>query len=456
MIIYDSLTKQKREFKPLEDNKVKMYVCGMTVYDLCHLGHARTQVAFDIIYRYLSYKGYDVNYVRNITDIDDKIIKRANEKQIEISKLTAENIDYMHEDLSQLFIADPSCEPKATDNIENIVSMIADLIVKNSAYVGKNGDVFYSVESFADYGKLSGQKLDSLQVGIRVEENDAKNNPHDFVLWKLAKEGEPAWDSPWGAGRPGWHIECSAMARDLLGDSIDIHGGGFDLRFPHHENEIAQTEAVTNKPFVNFWMHAGFLNIKDEKMSKSLGNFLSIRDAVKIFDSEVLRFFLSSYHYRSEVNYSESNIKKAQESLNTLYISLRDFDIDFSDDSELEQSFIDKFEQAMDDDFNTPEAFAVLFELAHEINKTKSSILANTLYYLASILGLLQYDPEEYFKNSYHDSGLSNEEVDSLLQQRVAARKDKNWQLADEIRDKLTENNIILEDDASGTRWRRG
>jgi cysteinyl-tRNA synthetase len=407
--IYDSLTREKREFISIHKNKVSMYVCGVTVYDYCHIGHARTYIAFDMIYKYLSFIGYKVNYVRNITDIDDKIIQRAQESEELPEDVAHQFIKIMHEDFNSLDLAKPNSEPKATDTIKEIIEFITELINKNHAYIGTNGDVFFAVRDYAGYGQLTQQSLDSLLSGARVEKNDAKNNPLDFVLWKMAKKGEPAWSSPWGDGRPGWHIECSAMATKMLGETIDIHGGGFDLKFPHHENERAQSEAKTHKTFVNYWMHTGFLQIDNEKMSKSLKNFLTIRDVLSKYHPEIIRCFLIMSHYRSEIHYSDLLINQAKSALDRLYNTLRGLKLIAIDvininniKDECVSKFYTDFTAAMNDDFNTPEAFAVLFDIARQINKTQHSdkIQAGKLGYLlktlCGIFGLLQQNPEQY------------------------------------------------------------
>lgn len=471
--IYDSLTREKREFISIHKNKVSMYVCGVTVYDYCHIGHARTYIAFDMIYKYLSFIGYKVNYVRNITDIDDKIIQRAQESEELPEDVAHQFIKIMHEDFNSLDLAKPNSEPKATDTIKEIIEFITELINKNHAYIGTNGDVFFAVRDYAGYGQLTQQSLDSLLSGARVEKNDAKNNPLDFVLWKMAKKGEPAWSSPWGDGRPGWHIECSAMATKMLGETIDIHGGGFDLKFPHHENERAQSEAKTHKTFVNYWMHTGFLQIDNEKMSKSLKNFLTIRDVLSKYHPEIIRCFLIMSHYRSEIHYSDLLINQAKSALDRLYNTLRGLKLIAIDvininniKDECVSKFYTDFTAAMNDDFNTPEAFAVLFDIARQINKTQHSdkIQAGKLGYLlktlCGIFGLLQQNPEQYMKSSsvLQDRGehqLSTAEIEGLIKQREHARATKDYKKSDLIRDELLNNGIVLEDSAGGTTWRR-
>ncbi len=458
--IYNSLSKQKETFIPIEPGKVRMYVCGMTVYDYCHVGHARVLVVFDVVYRYLRYRGYDVTYVRNITDIDDKIIKRALENGEEFHALTQRFIEAMHEDAEAIGVLQPDLEPKATDNIDAILDMISILEEKGLAYQAENGDVYYSVKSFPDYGKLSHKNLDDLQAGSRVEVDEAKQDPLDFVLWKPAKPDEPMWDSPWGQGRPGWHIECSAMSTRFLGNHFDIHGGGLDLQFPHHENEIAQSEGCTGEHFVNYWMHNGFVRINEEKMSKSLGNFFTLREVLERYQGEEIRAFILSSHYRSPLNYSDEQLDHARQALTRLYTALRGLDdAQPLDDGNYEA----RFQAAMDDDFNTAEAMAVLFDLAREINKAREADsqraagLASLLCQLGSVLGLLQTDPETYLKggDSGTGHGLSDIEIEDLIEARQQARQDKNWAESDRIRDRLQEAGIILEDGAQGTSWRR-
>lgn len=447
--IYNTLTRSKEVFTPRVAGKVGMYVCGMTVYDYCHVGHARVMVVFDTVVRYLRYSGYEVTYVRNITDIDDKIIHRANENGEDFHALTERFIDAMHEDEDALSVMRPDIEPRATSSIHDIIAMIEELIENQFAYVGTNGDVFYAVEKFKNYGQLSGKNLDDLQAGERVDVDLAKRNPMDFVLWKMAKEDEPFWESPWGNGRPGWHIECSAMSTCCLGNSFDIHGGGMDLQFPHHENEIAQSEGATGEKFVNLWMHNGFVRINEEKMSKSLGNFFTVREVLKQYRPEIVRFFILSSHYRSPLNYSNESLNDASAGLTRLYTALRDVEIIETD---IDSEFKARFEDAMNDDFNTPVALAVLFDVARELNKTKSPVLAATLKSLASVLGLLQDDSEAFLKGENEDDA----EIEAQIQARIDAKKSKNWALADQIRDELKAKNAILEDSPDGTtRWRR-
>ncbi len=455
--IYNDLHNQKEVFQPIEPGKVRMYVCGMTVYDYCHLGHARMIVVFDVVYRYLKARGYDVTYVRNITDIDDKIIQRANERGEPFTELTQRFIDAMHEDLAALGVQDPTMEPRATEHIDEILEMIQKLIDNDHAYVTDSGDVYYSVTSFPEYGKLSGKSIEDLQAGARVESSEEKRDPLDFALWKAAKPGEPAWDSPWGKGRPGWHIECSAMSTKALGDTFDIHGGGADLTFPHHENEIAQSEGATCHHFVNYWMHNGFVRVNDEKMSKSLGNFFTIREIMQHYRPEEIRYFILTSHYRSPLNYDEEHLINARQALNRFYTALRGLPEAEPGDA---GQWLDAFNEAMDDDFNTPEALAAMFELVREINKAreqdqqKAARMAATLKQMGAVLGILQDDPEQWLRGGA-EGGLSDEEIETLIQQRLDARQEKNWAEADRIRDELKEKGVILEDGAGGTTWRR-
>jgi len=459
--IYNSYTNKKEEFKPIEPGKVRMYVCGMTVYDLCHLGHARVLVVFDMVTRYLKSQGYDVTYVRNITDIDDKIIKRANENGEDFNQLTERFIKAMHEDAAALGVLPPDEEPRATSSMDDIINMITVLIEKGFAYAADNGDVYYDVSKFATYGQLSGKKTEDLRAGERVAVDENKDDPLDFVLWKAAKPDEPFWESPWGNGRPGWHIECSAMSTCCLGNTFDIHGGGQDLQFPHHENEIAQSEAATGEKFVNLWMHNGFVRIDDEKMSKSLGNFFTVREILERYRAEDVRYFVLASHYRSPLNYSDKMLDAAGAALSRLYTSLRDVEITQMDDSSRE--YIERFEAAMNEDFNTAEAVAVMFDLANHINKlkasepAKASALAATLKHIGSILGLLDDDPESYLKSSGNSAdGFSDEAIESMIQQRAQAKADKNWADADRLRDELKAAGIELEDKGGETSWRRG
>ncbi len=451
--IYNTLTRKKELFQPRVAGKVGMYVCGMTVYDYCHIGHARVMVVFDTVARHLRHSGYDLTYVRNITDIDDKIIQRAHENGEEFGALTERFITAMHEDERALAVLPPDREPRATQAIADIIAMIEALITKGLAYIGGNGDVFYSVSKFKTYGQLSGKNLDDLQAGERVDVDTAKQNPLDFVLWKMAKANEPAWKSPWGLGRPGWHIECSAMSTCCLGNHFDIHGGGMDLQFPHHENEIAQSEGATGEKFVNFWMHNGFVRVNEEKMSKSLGNFFTVREVLKQYRPEIIRFFILSSHYRSPLNYSDEQLNDAGTALTRLYTALRGIEItDVTKDTDYEN----RFKQAMDDDFNTPVALSVLFDLARELNKAKESghetaaNLAATLKYLGGLLGLLQNDANEFLQGD--SQGI---DVEQQIQARIDAKKSKDWALADKIRDDLKALGVILEDAPNGTTlWR--
>jgi cysteinyl-tRNA synthetase len=458
--IYNSLTGRKEAFRPIEAGRVRMYVCGMTVYDYCHLGHARVLIAFDVVVRYLRARGFEVTYVRNITDIDDKIIRRAQENGEPFERLTARFIEAMREDAAALGNLPPDHEPRATEYIPQIIGIVQSLIDKGYAYVGENRDVYYDVSRFQAYGKLSGKDPQELRAGARVEVAEAKDDPLDFVLWKAAKPGEPAWGSPWGPGRPGWHIECSAMSMAQLGPHFDIHGGGMDLQFPHHENEIAQSEACSGEPFVNYWMHNGFVRVDDEKMSKSLGNFFTVRDVIKHYRPEEVRYLMVASHYRSPLNYTEEQLAGARAALIRLYTALRDLPaLDAAEGSQYEQ----RFNAAMDDDFNTPEALAVLFELARQINRLKEDDAVTAaahgalLRKLGGVLGLLQNDPERYLKGGAADAetALDDDQIDALIAARNAARAAKNWAEADRLRDLLKAEGIILEDQAGGTVWRR-
>jgi cysteinyl-tRNA synthetase len=451
--IHNSLTRNKEEFVPMEPGKVRMYVCGMTVYDLCHLGHARVFVVFDMVTRWLRASGYQVDYVRNITDIDDKIIKRAQENGETPAALTERFITAMHEDERALGVLPPDHEPRATEYVAQMLAMITLLEKNGLAYPAPNGDVYYSVRGFADYGRLSGKSLDELRAGERVEIDPNKRDPMDFVLWKAAKPGEPAWDSPWGRGRPGWHIECSAMSAELLGNHFDLHGGGQDLQFPHHENEIAQSEGAHGCRFVNYWMHNGFVRVDNEKMSKSLGNFFSIREVLQKYDPEVVRFFILRAHYRSPLNYSDAHLDDARGALSRLYTALKNVpaqveSIDWSHPDAV------RFRVAMDDDFNTPEALAVLFELAGSANRG-DVVAASRLRALAATLGLLQRDAVAFLKAGASAGGVTEDEIEALIAARRAARQSKNFAESDRIRDQLIEAGIVLEDGPGGTTWRR-
>ena len=440
--LYNTLTRQKEEFVPLNPENVRMYVCGMTVYDYCHLGHARVLVVFDMIARWLRQHGYPLTYVRNITDIDDKIIARANENGETIGELTARFIAAMNEDSDALGVLRPDIEPKATEHIGQMIAMIEDLVANGKAYPAPNGDVYYAVREFAAYGQLSGKSLDDLRAGERVDVDTNKRDPLDFVLWKAAKPGEPSWESPWGNGRPGWHIECSAMGGELFGQTFDIHGGGADLQFPHHENEIAQSCGAHgglcghNAPHaagkrinshVKYWLHNGFIRVDNEKMSKSLGNFFTIRDVLKKYAPEVVRFFILRAHYRSPLNYSDAHLDDAKNSLARLYNTLGNVQAAEFAVREDANDYTRRFFAAMDDDFNTAEAMSVLFELANEANKTGSAELAGCLKALGGTLGLLQDDPQHFLQSGGEEGGLSADEIEALIAQRKTARETKNW-----------------------------
>ncbi len=457
--IFNTLSRKKEIFKPITEGKVGLYVCGITIYDRCHIGHARTYVAFDIIARYLKYSGYELTHVRNITDVDDKIIKRALENNESCESLTTRMTAQMYQDFDDLNIMRPDIAPTVTGHMPEIINLVSTLIEKGHAYVASNGDVMFEVSTYEDYGQLSMQNLDMLQAGSRVDVDEAKRSPLDFVLWKMAKPDEPSWDSPWGKGRPGWHIECSAMNQKHLGDHFDIHGGGSDLQFPHHENEIAQSCCATNTPYVNYWMHGGMVQINKEKMSKSLNNFFTLRSVLDEYDAETVRFFLTSSHYRSQLNYSQDNLTQARSSLERLYTALRDVTpvkVELADNE-----YVNRFEKAMDDDFNCPEAMPVIFELSKEINRikdqdaNKAGELAYILIELGQVLGIAQSSPEEFFKGSVANDSEA-EEIEALIKQRNDARANKDWALADEARDKLKAMNVILEDSAGKTTWRKG
>jgi cysteinyl-tRNA synthetase len=458
--IYNTLAREKQQFVPMEAGKVGMYVCGMTVYDYCHVGHARMMMAFDVIYRWLMESGYEVKYVRNITDIDDKIIKRAVENGETLSSLVTRFTKYMDEDTAALGILPASFVPRATEHVSGMLSIIEQLEAKGLAYKSDDGDVNYAVRSFPNYGKLSGKSLDDLRAGERVDVNTGKRDPLDFVLWKAAKESEPAeakWDSKWGRGRPGWHIECSAMACSLLGEHFDIHGGGQDLQFPHHENEIAQSEGAFGAPMVNYWIHNGFVRVDNEKMSKSLGNFFTIRDVLKKYDAEVIRFFIARAHYRSPLNYSDVHIDDAKGALTRLYTALADVELaDAEVAVDWHEAHARRFREAMDDDFNTPLAVAELFDLASDVNRTKSAASARQLKALAGVLGLLQRSPQEFLRAGSGEGGLGESEIADLIAARAAAKKARNFAEADGIRAELVAAGIILEDKPDGTtNWRR-
>ena len=461
--IYNTLARQKQPFSPMLAGKVSMYVCGMTVYDFCHLGHARVMVVFDMVSRWLRASEYEVTYVRNITDIDDKIIKRANENNESIDVLTQRFIDAMDEDSAKLGIVRPTIEPRATQYVDGMIAMITTLIEKDMAYLAANGDVYYSVNKFAGYGKLSGKTIEDLRAGERVEIDTFKRDPMDFVLWKAAKPNEPSWASPFGHGRPGWHIECSVMSAAHLGKQFDIHGGGMDLQFPHHENEIAQSEATHDCPMVNYWMHNGFVRVMnekdghDEKMSKSLGNFFTIREVLKKYDAEVVRFFILRAHYRSPLNYSSAHLEDAKQSLTRLYTALRGFDV-MAGHVNWQDSEAVIFKNAMDDDFNTPLAVAVMFDLANDLNKTKSIETAQKLKNLGAVLGLLQRDSDSFLQGVALNGAADNDGdavIQALILQRIGAKKAKNFTLADDIRQQLQADGIVLEDTPQGTTWRK-
>ncbi len=450
--IHNSLSRAVEPFAPIEPNKVRMYVCGMTIYDLCHMGHARFLMAFDMIQRWLRTLGYDVTYVRNITDIDDKIIRRALERGIPIRQLTTEMTAAMHTDLAALGIEPPTHEPRATEHVGGMLKMIEQLEAKGLAYRAEGGDVNYAVRKFAGYGKLSGKSIDQLRAGERVAVLDGKEDPLDFVLWKASKPSEPAdakWDSVYGPGRPGWHIECSAMCKALLGEHFDIHGGGIDLQFPHHENEIAQSEAANGGPFVNYWLHNGHLTVDDEKMSKSLGNFFTIRDVLKRYDGETLRFFMLRSHYRSPVNFSDSNLDDARSALRRLYTALEGVEFP-PDDLDWQAPGPAAFRAAMNDDFNTPLAIASLFDLASDVNRTRAGDLGAQLKQLGGALGLLQQSPRAYLQGG---SGLDADAIEERIEARARAKQSRDFALADRIRAELAEAGIVLQDSASGTTW---
>ena len=458
--IYNTLTSQKEVFKPINASSIGIYVCGMTVYDFCHMGHARVLVIFDLMTRHLRRTFPEVKYVRNITDIDDKIINRAIENQEDIYSLTNRFIEAMHEDEMALNILKPDVEPRATDSIEQMYSMIRSLIEKGFAYQGENGDVYYSVRNFKNYGKLSGKNLDDLEAGARVDIESDKRDPLDFVLWKMAKPNEPKWPSPWGEGRPGWHIECSAMSTHHLGNHFDIHGGGMDLTFPHHENEIAQSEGANNCSFVNTWMHVGFVNINDEKMSKSLNNFFTIRDVLEKYDGETLRYFLISSHYRSPLNFSDENLTSAESALTRLYTAIRGLSASTKAMNQVSMHFDyeKRFNEALDDDFNTPIALSILFEIAKHANterkndKDQAGALSELLKKLGNHIGIMQHDADDYLKRGIE---LSDAKIDEKIRQRESARASKDFEMSDQIRDELLALGITLEDSINGTTWRR-
>ena len=456
--LHNTLSNSKVPFTPIDEGKIRLYVCGMTVYDYCHIGHARVMVSFDVITRYLRHAGYQVEYVRNITDVDDKIIKRAEENGESCEQLTQRFIDAMHEDELALNVLPPDQEPRATGHIQAIRDMVQTLIEKKYAYAASNGDVYYRVEKFDGYGKLTNRKLEDMRAGARVDINDVKENPFDFVLWKAAKKDEVSWPSPWGEGRPGWHIECSAMTKCCLGNHFDIHGGGPDLPFPHHENEIAQSEAANGETFVNYWLHAGAVRVNKEKMSKSLGNFFTIREVLAKFPAEIVRYLLTASHYRSQIDYAEDALVEAQRALDRLYTAMDQLELQ---DVSLEGPYLDRFNSAMDDDFNTREAISVLFEMAREVNRLKrdtdpqAAVLASKMRGLGNILGLLELDPQAYLRGEAGEGDLADANVDALVVQRQQAKSDRNFALSDQIRDQLKVAGIVLEDSKEGTVWKR-
>ena len=450
---YNSLTNQKEDFVPINEGEVGMYVCGMTVYDNCHLGHARAMMAFDILARYLRYQNYKVNFVRNITDIDDKIIERANENNETIDALTDRTIASMHEDFLKLGLELPTNEPRATDHIEGMIKMISELIDKGHAYHSESGDVFFAVRTFPEYGKLSNKNIDDLNPGARIKEDDSKKDPLDFVLWKSAKPNEPSWDSPWGLGRPGWHIECSVMSLENLGEHFDIHGGGPDLLFPHHENEIAQSECASDHKFANYWMHSGLLKINGEKMSKSLGNFAMLKDLYDSYHPEVIRYYLISSHYRSSLNFDNESLDQARSALTRLYQALL---LAPSEETDLHDESISEFIKSMNDDLNTPEALSTLFGLAKLINNSQNvqeqSMYSSTMKELGQVLGLLHENSDAFLQ---YGASLSDDEIEAQIQQRNEARKANDFQKADQIRDDLAEQGILLDDSTEGTTWKK-
>ncbi len=456
--LHNTLSNSKVPFTPIEEGKIRLYVCGMTVYDYCHIGHARVMVSFDVITRYLRHAGYQVEYVRNITDVDDKIIKRAAENGEYCDQLTDRFIAAMHEDERALNVLRPSQEPRATAHIPAIIDMVQNLIDKNYAYAANNGDVYYRVDKFETYGALSNRKLEDMRAGARVDINDIKENPFDFVLWKAAKNGEVSWASPWGEGRPGWHIECSAMAKCCLGNHFDIHGGGPDLPFPHHENEIAQSEAANGETFVNYWLHAGAVRVNKEKMSKSLGNFFTIREVLAKFPAETVRYLLTASHYRSQIDYAENALVEAQSALDRLYTAMDQLELS---DVPLDGPYLNRFNAAMDDDFNTREAISVLFEMAREVNRLKrdtnpqASVLASQMRSLGNILGLLELDPQLHLKGEAGEGDLADAYIDVLVTKRNQAKIDRDFALSDQIRDQLKGAGIVVEDSKEGTRWKR-
>ena len=450
---YNSLTNQKEDFVPICEGEVGVYVCGMTVYDSCHLGHARAMMAFDILVRYLRYQNYKVNFIRNITDIDDKIIERANENKETIDALTDRTIASMQEDFSKLGLEIPKNEPRATDHIEGMIRMISTLIDKGHAYQSEGGDVFFAVRTFPEYGKLSNKNIDDLNPGSRIKEDGSKKDPLDFVLWKSAKPNEPSWDSPWGLGRPGWHIECSVMSLENLGKHFDIHGGGPDLLFPHHENEIAQSECASEDKFANYWMHSGLLKIDGEKMSKSLGNFAMLKDLFASYHPEVIRYYLISSHYRSSLNFDSDSLDHARSALTRLYQALS---LASSEESDLHNESVREFKDSMNDDLNTPEALSILFRLAKSINSSQDiqdqSMYASTMRELGKVLGLLNDSSETFLQ---YGANLTDEEINQKIEERNQARDNKDFQKADQIRDELATQGILLDDSSDGTSWKK-
>ncbi|MBT3436135.1 MAG: cysteine--tRNA ligase [Oceanospirillaceae bacterium] len=457
--LHNTLTNSKVPFTPIEPGKIRLYVCGMTVYDYCHIGHARVMVSFDVITRYLRHAGYDVEYVRNITDVDDKIIKRAAENGEACDQLTERFIAAMHEDERALNVLKPDQEPRATAHMSAIINMVQTLIDKGFAYAASNGDVYYRVDKFATYGQLTNRKLEDMRAGARVDVNDVKENPFDFVLWKAAKAGEVSWASPWGEGRPGWHIECSAMTKCCLGNHFDIHGGGPDLPFPHHENEIAQSEAANGETFVNYWLHAGAVRVNKEKMSKSLGNFFTIREVLAKYPAEIVRYLLTASHYRSQIDYAEEALVEAQSALDRLYTAMDQLTL--ATGVSLAGPYLERFNEAMNDDFNTREAIAVLFDMAREVNRLKrdgdagANKLASQMRGLGNILGLLEMDPQAYLKGEAGEGDLSDAAIDALVAQRNEAKINRNFALSDQIRDQLKGAGVVLEDSKEGARWKR-
>ena len=448
--IFNTFTNKKEDFRPISENHVKMYVCGMTVYDDCHVGHARVLIVFDLIYRWFLNSGYDVQYVRNITDIDDKIINKSNDQGCNFKELTDRYIESMHEDSKALNVIPPTFQPKATDAIPSMIKMIGILVDKGFAYIGKNGDVFFEISKFKDYGKLSKKNIDDLDPGSRVKIDDNKKSFGDFVLWKLSKENEPSWESPWGKGRPGWHIECSAMSSDILGNGFDIHGGGQDLIFPHHENEIAQSESCHDHKMANYWIHNGFVNVDDEKMSKSLGNFFTLKNVLKNYSGEVIRFFVYKSHYRSPLNYSDQNLNDAKTAVEKIYIALRPYkciqiDLDWS------KASLSKIKDALDDDFNSPKAISIIFELINLLNKGSNKGLANEIFSVLKALGLMAIPQEDFFTKS---NKIDHDYIEKLIQQRAQAKLQKDYHKADELRNEIDSLGVVLEDTADGTVWR--